>query len=625
MRRIIFFFLVSMVLPRLDAIRAQSFEPATWILEAEDVIRNYGLDADAGGSVYMSGLVQDGKGIRWSDGTIFVPERNENFLARIAADGNVRWVRPGALSVRDYYISIHTVVAQGPYVWTNEGATRGGSIFNTRWNTGELGGILINRYSDAGDSLQATYLAGPVDYNMYDGPAYILGLGGDDAGNTYVAGYYLDTLRLGSGHLLVPYVPAGSDPVRSVFLASYSREGNVRWAHRMVSYTGDDGYLPINDILYEKTPARPSFDVGAAGNTYLGGFFSRGTVFAEGQPDSLRLEESDAVVVSFDATGKLRWLRTASDLGVEADYLAFTDDRFLGPRNTAVPWILSVRDDGELALNWTVGYGSLGIIVTVGDTTFTVPFYSEGGYLDFVTRHAPDGSLRWVRRLTASASGFVELTEIEMDMHGHVYVGGYYYGHQVQIEDTVLTNGTTPGSRNLTGLLVEYDAEGTLARILQVTGPDYSKVTGIMPMPSGELYVAGFAINYRDGPGHIIVGVDTLAVRPGSSKAFLAKYGSVTTARADEYARPVGSLHTAHYPNPFAGAAILTYELPEASHVRLRVYDVLGREMAMLVDEWHSAGAHSVRLDASSWPSGVYLYRLEAGNQVATGSLVRQK
>ncbi len=601
-----------MVLPRLDAIRGQSFESATWILEAEEVVDNFGLDADAGGSVYMSGYVPGRNAIRWSDGTVFVPEYNYNFLARIAADGSVRWVRPGALYVSSLPISIHTVVAQGPYVWTNEGQLRGVYPITTRWLN--FGGILINRYSDAGDSLQATYLAGPVDI-LYDAPAYIMGLGGDDAGHMYVAGYYLDTLRLGPEHLLVPEV-SGSSSYRTVFLASYSHEGNVRWAHRMMSHSSD-GNTPLSYISLV-SPAKPSFDVDAEGNTYLGGFFIRGTVFAEGQPDSVRLEESGAVVVSFDATGKLRWLRTARDLGVE------TEGNSRGLRKTAVPWILSARDDGELALVWTAEVGSHGIAVAVGDTTFTVPPDDEGRFLDFVTRHAQDGSVNWGRRLTTSR--FVELTEIEMDMHGHVYVGGYYYGHQVQIEDTVLTPGSIPGSSTVTGLLVEYDAEGTLARTLQVTGPDYSKVTGIMPMPGGELYVAGFARSWgRDGPDQVIVGVDTLAMPPRGSKAFLAKYGPVTTARADEYARPVGSLWTVHYPNPFAGAATLTYELPEASHVRLRVYDILGREMAVLVDERHSAGAHSVRLDASSWPSGVYLYRLEAGNQVATGSLVRQR
>ncbi len=614
MRRIIFLLLVSMVLPRLDAIRAQSFQPATWILEVGDVINNFGLDADAGGSVYMSGYVPGRNAIRWSDGTVFVLEANDNFLARISADGNVRWIRPGALYLGNYPISIHTVVAQDPYVWTNEGEIRGFPPITTRWE--EFGGILINRYSDAGDSLQATYLAGPVDI-LYDAPAYIMGLGGDDVGNMYVTGYYLDTLRLGPEYLLVPRV-YGSSSFRTVFLASYSPEGNVRWAHRLMSHSSDPNIHRANYISLYLSPAKPSFDVDAEGNTYLGGFFSRGTVFAEGQPDSVRLEESGAVVVSFDATGKLRWLRTARDLGVE------TEGNSRGLRKTAVPWILSARDDGELALAWTVEVGSHGIAVAVGDTTFTVPPDDESWFLDFVTRHAQDGSVNWGRRLTTSR--FVELTEIEMDMHGHVFVGGYYYGHQVQIEDTVLTRGFIPGSITVTGLLVEYDAEGTLTRTLQVTGPDHSKVTGIMPMPGGELYVGGYARSWgRAGPDQVIVGVDTLAMPPRGSKAFLAKYGPVTTTRADEYARPVGSLWTAHYPNPFAGAATLTYELSEALHVRLRIYDILGREMATLVDERHSAGAHSVRLDASSWPSGVYLYRLEAGNQIAVGSLVRQK
>ena len=84
-------------------------------------------------------------------------------------------------------------------------------------------------------------------------------------------------------------------------------------------------------------------------------------------------------------------------------------------------------------------------------------------------------------------------------------------------------------------------------------------------------------------------------------------------------------MQIAHYPNPFAGAATITYELPNTSHVALRIYDILGRELAVLVNERQGAGLHSAQLDASAWPSGVYLYRLEAGNQVATGRVVHHK
>ena len=616
MYRIAFLFLVSVVLARPDMIQAQSFEPATWILEAGDVDSNFGLDADASGSVYMSGWVQRGNEIHWSDGTVFLPQPNGTFLARIAADGSVRWVRPGTRFGAPSGSAIHTVVAQGLDVWTNEGAERGSSPITSRW--GSYGGILINRYSENGDSLQATYLAGPVD-DVFDAPGYVLGLGGDDFGNMYAAGHYIDTLRLSPAHVLVPRERGLN---QYVFMAAYSPEGYVRWVHGMAGSREGIAFNSEDRINGYKEPAKPAFDVDAQGNTYLGGFFRKGTVFAAGKPDSVRLEESGAVVVSYDVAGQLRWLRTGSDLGVEADWLSYTNDRYLRPDNMAVPWSLAVSDDGELALGWTVVYGNHGIYVTVGDTAFWEGSGSSGIF-ELISRHAPDGSLRWVRRL--NASGFVELTEIAMDRPGHVYVGGLYHGHQAQIEDTVLTNGTAPGSRSQTGLLVHYDAEGNVARTLQVTGPRYSKVSGIVPMPGGELYVAGFARSRRDGPEQIILGVDTLAIHPGRSKAFLAKYGSLTTARERNHERPVNRLQIVHYPNPFAGAATIDYELPNTSHVVLRVYDILGRELAVLVNERQGTGLHSAQLDASAWPSGVYVYRLEAGNRVATGLLVRRK
>ncbi|MXY70423.1 MAG: T9SS type A sorting domain-containing protein [Acidobacteriia bacterium] len=611
MCRIAFLFLVSVVLARPDTIQAQSFGSATWILEARDVVSNFGLDADASGSVYMSGRVPSGNEIHWSDGTVFVPEHNRTFLARVAADGIVRWVRPGTRSGESYWPdAIHTVVAQGAHVWTNEGAVRGGFVTGSRW--GNFGGILINRFSENGDSLQATYLAGPVD-DLYDAPGYFLGLGEDDDGNMYAAGHYIDTLRLNPMHVLVPRERGLN---QYVFLAAYSPEGSVRWVHGMA---GSSGGLRGNDsdrINGYIWPAKPAFDVDAQGNTYLGGFFRKGTVFAAGQPDSVRLEKSGAIVVSYDRAGQLRWLRTGSELGVEADWPS------LRPNRMAVPWSLAVSDDGELVLQWSVPYDRRGIHVTVGDTAFWEGSGSNGIF-ELITRHAPDGSLRWVRRLTASES--VDLTEIAMDRQGHVYVGGSYWGHQVQIEDTVLTNGSALGPITQTGLLVHYDAEGDVARTLLVTGPRYSMVSGIAPMPGGELYVAGFALEDRRGPDQIILGVDTLAIRPGRSKAFLAKYGPLTTARESNHERPVNRLQIAHYPNPFARAATIAYELQNTSHVVLRIYDILGRELAVLVDERQSAGSHSAMLDASAWPSGIYLYRLEAGNQVATGRLVRRK
>ncbi len=69
-----------------------------------------------------------------------------------------------------------------------------------------------------------------------------------------------------------------------------------------------------------------------------------------------------------------------------------------------------------------------------------------------------------------------------------------------------------------------------------------------------------------------------------------------------------------NYPNPFNPTTVVSYQLPVTSRVTLKVYDVLGREVASLVDAEKNAGIHSVTFDGNSLSSGVYFYRLQAGN-----------
>jgi hypothetical protein len=68
-----------------------------------------------------------------------------------------------------------------------------------------------------------------------------------------------------------------------------------------------------------------------------------------------------------------------------------------------------------------------------------------------------------------------------------------------------------------------------------------------------------------------------------------------------------------NYPNPFNPSTRIQYAVPERGSVTLQVFDILGRQVATLVDEVRNAGKHSVRWDAVGLASGVYFYRLTIG------------
>jgi hypothetical protein len=89
--------------------------------------------------------------------------------------------------------------------------------------------------------------------------------------------------------------------------------------------------------------------------------------------------------------------------------------------------------------------------------------------------------------------------------------------------------------------------------------------------------------------------------------------------------RPMEFRLEQNYPNPFNATTVVRFQLPVVSDVRLAVYDLLGREVAVLVNEKKTAGSHEVRFDAPGLSSGVYFYRLEAGGFVQTRKLMLLK
>ncbi len=93
------------------------------------------------------------------------------------------------------------------------------------------------------------------------------------------------------------------------------------------------------------------------------------------------------------------------------------------------------------------------------------------------------------------------------------------------------------------------------------------------------------------------------------------KASGVGTSNEDLLTGPKILTLDQNYPNPFNPVTVIGYQLPEQSEVRLEVFDMLGRRVALLADGVQSAGTYSAEFDASNLASGAYMYRLTANQQ----------
>jgi hypothetical protein len=80
-----------------------------------------------------------------------------------------------------------------------------------------------------------------------------------------------------------------------------------------------------------------------------------------------------------------------------------------------------------------------------------------------------------------------------------------------------------------------------------------------------------------------------------------------------------------NYPNPFNPTTTIQYQVPQGSNVKIVVYDALGRQVAVLVDGFQNAGTYTTNFNASNFASGIYFYRMEAGNFVKVNKMLLLK
>lgn len=224
---------------------------------------------------------------------------------------------------------------------------------------------------------------------------------------------------------------------------------------------------------------------------------------------------------------------------------------------------------------------------------------------------------------------YVKCHEMLIDPAGYVYdldlAGSEYEWPSVPPEETLIEDATVTALRRTGDDSWErWTAEESgqvNPQVTDETTPDRILVPGYYAfyVPPGQYQVNATAPGYADYVSPILTVIDAPVFHNVGMRQTAEKTTSVEPPKPPEGrgTLPDAALLYQNYPNPFNPTTTITYALMTASEIELTVHNMLGQEVARLVHDVQQPGQHHVRFDAGDLPSGVYFYRLKAGESTA--------
>ncbi len=153
-----------------------------------------------------------------------------------------------------------------------------------------------------------------------------------------------------------------------------------------------------------------------------------------------------------------------------------------------------------------------------------------------------------------------------------------------------------------------------------------SREVNLFPYDAGTEDGDGFSLsNPATSPQETIMSIKGTGKFSDEPMAMLSFELQGTNVNTESGELPTEVTLSGNYPNPFNPETTIRYGLPNAGKVHLAVYNLLGHEVAILVDQSKPAGHHTVRFGAGNLPSGIYVYRLHAGNETIVRTMMLVK
>ena len=336
-----------------------------------------------------------------------------------------------------------------------------------------------------------------------------------------------------------------------------------------------------------------------------------GNVFVSGDSHTSTQTGYDYIIMKYDANGQELWSRIYNGNESGHDFLTamVIDDAsnvYVTGMNASISADIyaTVKYDSNGNLLWVATYDfpdnyadrpsdivvdNSGNVYVTGSSLPVGVTNSE----DYATvKYNSDGIEQWVARYNGPGDEVDLAKSIALDNSNNIYVTGRSAGINSN-PDYVTIKYNSNGAEQW---LVRYDGSVNL----------HDEALAVSLDSQGNVYVVGQSM---DSDMNFAI----RTIKYSQSPSDIQEINSET---------PDGYSVQQNYPNPFNPSTTISWQSPTSSHQTLKIYDVLGNEVATLVDEYKSAGTYKVEFDATDLTSGVYIYQLIVGNYMQSRKMV---
>jgi hypothetical protein len=217
-------------------------------------------------------------------------------------------------------------------------------------------------------------------------------------------------------------------------------------------------------------------------------------------------------------------------------------------------------------------------------------------YTDFVTiKYDPSGNEQWAQTYDGPVQGYDYSNAISLDFWGNAYVTGSTYTYPKEFPNIQYTT-IMYSSNGIQNWVMDYQTSWD-NRANSIVVHDY------YPLQSVDVYVTGSSFSFANNYDYATIKYSY----SGSDKNSSIKLNNLKDT-PDEFRLKQ------NYPNPFNSMTDINYSIPFNTKVVIKIYNILGQEISELVNDFKTAGFYTVKFNANDLTSGIYFYKIQAGN-----------